>query len=142
LLGEAGVVADLFVAGLATELAAQLANGVADLVRLLADLARTPVLATQLVENGAADAQRGELAELTVRLTVAPQAVEQAHQADLLHVLAVEHLVGLQRRLANDALDQWQVLHQPALLEGRRDAVVVYGAGGTHGRARLLHEKL
>src|SRR5690606_14521393 len=98
------------------ELARQLANGIAHLVRVLANLTRAPVLPAQLVEDGATHAQGGETAELLVGGAIAAQAVEQAHQADLLHVLAVEHLVGLQRQLADDALDQRQVLQQPLLL--------------------------
>ena len=60
------------------------------------DLARAPVLAAQLIENGAADTQGSELAEAFIRLAITTQAFEQSHHADLLHVLAVEHLVGLQ----------------------------------------------
>ena len=63
---------------------------------LLADLARAPVLAAQLIKNGATDSQGRELAEAFVRLAVAAQAFEQPHHAYLFHVLAVKHLVGLQ----------------------------------------------
>ncbi len=123
------------------ELAGELADRVAHLVRLLPDLAWPPVLAAQLIENGAADAQRGEAAELLVRLAVPTQAFEQPDHADLLHVFAVEHLIRLQRQLAHDALDQRQILHQPALLGARREqrmagragGVVVDGTGGVHG---------
>src|SRR5690606_292571 len=134
---------DLVVAGLLTELSREFADRVLYLVRLLPNLPRAPVLAAQLIENRPTDTQRGALAELFVRLTAAAQSFKPPHQPDLLHILAAEYLVGLQRQLPDDALDQRQVLHHPALLKRRREyrrrrwrgAVVVDGARSTHGAA-------
>src|SRR5690606_21958204 len=127
LLAEAGMGEDFLVGGFAAQAAGQLAHRVAQLVGLLAYPARTPVLAAQLVEDGAAHPQAGEAGEAVVRL------------ADRFHVLAVQGRAGLQRQLADDAFDQRQVLQQPALFLARAEQrrlgghQGLGGAGGVHG---------
>src|SRR5690606_5403671 len=72
-----------------------------------------------------------------IRLTIAAQAVEQTQQADLLHVFAIERGAGLQGQLTDDALDQRQVLHQPALLFLGREQGRLGAQGGLGGAGRV-----
>ena len=96
-------------------------------------------LAPQFVEDGAADAQAGIAAERLVRHAVAAQGFEQAHQANLFHVVAVDGARHLRIELAHDALDQRCVRHQMLLLfsnaeHGRASA----GGGIFAGAIRFL----
>src|SRR5471030_2286928 len=107
---------DVLLARLAAQPPRQRAHGVAQLVALLAHGARAPVLAAKLVEDGAAHAQAGVAAEGGVGLAVAAQGLEQAHQADLFHVVAVDRAGDLRVELAHDALDQRRIRQQVLLL--------------------------
>src|SRR5690606_4976319 len=78
-----------------------------------------------------ANAQADKTTEMLIRGAVAAQPLQQSHQPDLLHVLAVEHLVGLQRQLTDDTLDQRQILGNPALLLTHRQSVMT-------GRGQLV----
>src|SRR5690606_27323353 len=133
--------ANFLIARLASQLTTQRAYTIAHLVALLTHLPWPPVLAAQFIEDRAANAQAGETAKRFIWLAVPAQAVEQAEQTDLLHVLTVQRRAGLQRQLADDTLDQRQITHQPALLvlrsEQRRGGMpgvgCLDGAGAIHG---------
>src|SRR5690606_23215737 len=137
LLAQSRVGEDLLVARLAAQTAGQFAHGIAQLVGLLANRTRSPVLTAQLVENGAPHAQTGEAGKAFIRLTIAAQAVEQTQQTDLLHVFAIERGAGLQGQLTDNALDQRQVLHQPALLFLGREQGRLGAQGGLGGAGRV-----
>ena len=134
--GQAQGLRRLFLARLAAQAAGQRAQGVALAVAVLAHGARTPVLAPQLVEDGAAHAQRRIARKAGIGLAVAAQRFEQSHQADLFHVLAPERARHLAAELARDALDQRRIGQQVAPLVlgahagGLRLAIVGAGAGG------------
>src|SRR6185369_2381559 len=97
----------LEVGGLAAELDLERLVRLAELVRLETDEARHPVLAAQLVEDGAADARRAVGLELDPALEV--EAVDRVHEpedAGALEIFDVDRLRERDEQALRDVADE------------------------------------
>ena len=124
---------------LAPQAPGQGAHAVAQAMAFLAHGARAPVLAPQFIEDRATNAQAGIAAKRLVRHAVATQRFEQAHQADLFHVVAVDGARHLRIELAHDALHQRGIRHQMLLLFSNTERGRASAGGGVFaGAIRFL----
>ena len=119
-------VGDLFLVGRAAEALLDLAVGLLELAALLADAARDPVEGAKLVEDRALDPELRIGLELAVLLGVV--LLDRVHQAD--HAGVVE-IVEIDVRgqpdgdAVDDVTDQWRVLEDDLLFQGRRNLGVL-----------------
>ena len=128
---------DFGVVGLAAELRRERRARGADVARLAAHGARHVILATQLVEDRAADARHGERAEREAALGI--ERVHGRHQAERAgadQLVVIELVAQLALELARDVMHEAQVLGEERVSGGQ----VAFGEGfpmgsGFHGLA-------